>query len=310
MKLSLIGFFLATLATTVSAFVPAARTFTATTPKTMFDSSSRPSVNFLPSTTTATPSTAVMTKTQLWESAAAAAEPEASGGGSATVPELIFNLVKGIVGAGVLGLPAGIVAFGNAPGAVLPALGLIACIGVLSAYGFGLIGRVCAFTGTTSFRDAWSESISPKSAWLPAVSVTFKTICAVLAYSMILGDTFSSLASGAGYAISPTNSLLGITSLVLLPLCLLKNLSSLAPFSLLGSLGMVYTAIAMAIRYFGGAYAKGGKFAKAVAPELQPTFGKIGAAGALSPNTAILVAMLSTAYMVRNLLFIAAFDMI
>lgn len=98
--------------------------------------------------------------------------------------------------------------------------------------------------------------------------------------------------------ISATNSLLGITGLVLLPLCLLRNLSSLAPFSLLGSAGMVYTALAMAVRYFGGAYAKGGKFAKAVAPALQPKFGSVGASGVFSTNAAILVAMLSTAYMV------------
>ena len=251
MKLSFTAF-LAT-ATTVSAFVvPATRTFTATTAAapTQFGSNQK-SLRFLPSSTTTTTTTTVITigtkNTQLWDSTTAAAvtadEPDKSsgsssggGGGTATVPELIFNLVKGIVGAGVLGLPAGIVAYGNAPGATLPALGLITVIGMLSAYGFGLIGRVCAFTGTTSFREAWSESISPKTAWLPAVSVTFKTICAVLAYSMILGDTFSSLAGGAGYVVSPTKSLLAVTSLVLLPLCLLKNLSSLAPFSLLGSI--------------------------------------------------------------------------
>ena len=64
----------------------------------------------------------------------------------ATVTELIFNLVKGIVGAGVLSLPAGIAAFANAPSAVVPAVAMIAGIGGLSAYGFALIGRCCAYT--------------------------------------------------------------------------------------------------------------------------------------------------------------------
>ena len=297
MRFSLAASLIGILATapSVAAFVPATRTFTATVPNhaATFSSSSHRNYISIPTTTATTHSTS------LWESAdAAAAEPSSTKGGTATVPELIFNLVKGIVGAGVLGLPAGIVAFGNAPSAALPAAVLIVLIGILSGYGFGLIGRVCAFTDTTSFREAWSASVSPRTAWIPAVSVTFKTICAVLAYSMILGDTFSSLAAGAGFVMSPTKALLGVTSLVLLPLCLLKNLSSLAPFSLLGSLGMIYTAVAMAIRYFGKAYAPGGKFAKAVAPELQPSFGNIGAAGAWSPQTAILVAMLSTAYMV------------
>jgi amino acid permease len=104
----------------------------------------------------------------------------------ATVTELIFNLIKGIVGAGVLSLPAGIAAWGSAPSAVVPAVAMIAIIGALSGYGFALIGRCCAYTNTESYRDAWSATVSEKSSWIPACAVTFKTICAVLAYSMIL----------------------------------------------------------------------------------------------------------------------------
>jgi amino acid permease len=199
---------------------------------------------------------------------------------------------------GVLSLPAGIATFGNAPSAAIPAILLIAALGSLSGYGFGLIGRVCALTGTTSYRGAWEASVSRQSSWIPAVSVTLKTICATLAYSMILGDTFHALALAAGLtAVSKTAVLCTVTTGVLLPLCLLKNLSSLAPFSLLGSLGMVYTAVAMAIRYFGGAYAVGGVFAKDLPATLRPAFGSAGAASALSPVTTILLGMLSTAYM-------------
>lgn len=272
-----------------ASFTPATRTFSA-----------RPVISASPLSkaanfpkTVATPTTHT---TSLWEAAEGAPE-RATGGGTATIPELIFNLVKGIVGAGVLGLPAGVVAYGNAPSAALPALVLIGVIGLLSGYGFSLIGRVCSYTDTTTFREAWSESLSPETGWIPAWTVTFKTCCALLAYSMILGDTFSSLFAGAGMTVSSTTSLLGITGIVLFPLCLLRNLSALAPVSLLGSAGMIYTAVAMGIRYVGGAYAKGGKFATAVAPSLQPKFGKVGAEGVLSPQAAILVAMLSTAFM-------------
>jgi hypothetical protein len=219
------------------------------------------------------------------------------GTGTATVPQEIFNLVKGIVGAGVLTLPAGIASFGNAPSAAIPAVALICFIGTLSAYGFALIGRVCSLTGTTSFRDAWSASVSKETSWIPAWSVTLKTLCAVLAYSMILGDTFSSLAVTAGFAVSKQVTLIGVTGALLLPLCLLKDLSSLAPFSLLGSLGMVYTATAMAIRYFGKAYVGSGQFAKDLPMAMRPAFGTIGATGILNPSTSILVGMLSTAYM-------------
>lgn len=218
------------------------------------------------------------------------------GGGTSTTTASIFNLVKGIVGAGVLSLPAGVAAFGNAPSAAIPAVALIALIGTTSAYCFSLIGRVCAYTGAMSYRDAWNRSVGESSSLLPAMSVTLKTIAAVVAYSMILADTFTSLFATVGIVgMTRTRSLLALTTGILLPLCWLKNLSSLAPFSLLGSLGMVYTAIAMAIRYFQNAYYPAGRFT--VAPDLEPSFGNVGMEGALSPNVFILICMLSTAYM-------------
>lgn len=97
-----------------------------------------------------------------------AAESSTSvGTGTATIPNEIFNLVKSIVGAGVLSLPAGIAAFGNAPSAVVPAVALICIIGGFSAYGFSLIGRVCNFTGGQSYRGAWSESVGDETSWIP-----------------------------------------------------------------------------------------------------------------------------------------------
>lgn len=228
---------------------------------------------------------------------ASSSSSSSGGGGTATIPEEIFNLIKGIVGAGVLTLPAGIAAFGNAPSAAVPAVVLITTIGALSGYGFGLIGRVCSLTGTTSFRDAWSESVSEKTSWIPAWSVTLKTIFATLAYSMILGDTFQALLLSAGVELSKTATLTIVTAGILLPLCLLKNLSSLAPFSLLGSLGMIYTCIAMAVRYFGKAYIGSGKFAKDLPARMRPSFGTVGASGVWNPASTILIGMLSTAYM-------------
>lgn len=130
-------------------------------------------------------------------------------------------------------------------------------------------------------------------------------------YSMILADTSQALLATAGLATTRNVALLGITGTALLPLCLLKNLSSLAPFSLVGIVGMFYTTVAMALRYLGGAYKLGapavkgskaaavpaGKYLADVAANYQPKFGGLGASAALSPNVFILVSMLSTAYM-------------
>ena len=162
--------------------------------------------------------------------------PTNVGGAGATISNEVFNLVKGIVGVGVLSLPAGIAAFGSAPSALIPALLLISIIGLFSAYGFALIGKVCAYTGARSYREAWESSVGPTTAWIPAWSATLKTLLACLAYSMVLGDTFTVLLPVSSE--DRNKVLVGVTTFILLPLCWMKDLKSLAPFSLLGVMGM------------------------------------------------------------------------
>lgn len=216
------------------------------------------------------------------------------GGGTATIPNEVFNLIKSIVGAGVLSLPAGVVAFGNAPSAMIPAVILIAVMGVISAYTFALIGRVSKSTNTMSYADAWDVTVGKSTSWIIAFSCFIDCWFGNLSYSMILADTIRNLLASIGIAATRTQSLVGVTGVVLLPLCLMKNLSSLAPFSLVGIIGMLYTTLVMGIRYFTGAYAPGGKFiATALAA---PVFGNAGASAAMSAKTLILTSMLSNAY--------------
>ena len=215
-------------------------------------------------------------------------------GGTASVPNLVFNLVKSIVGAGVLSLPYGVAAFGNAPSALFPAVALITILGALSGYTFGLIGRICQKTGTESYSDAWDATVGKRLSPLIAFSCFIDCFAGNLSYSMILADTIKNLAAAAGVAVTRTQALLGVTSLVLLPLCWLKNLSALAPFSLVGICGMLYTTLAMGLRWWGQSYAPGGAY---YASQLtQPIFGTAGAASALSPKALILACMLSNAY--------------
>lgn len=256
-------------------------------------------------------------------SAPSSSSSSSTGGstGRATIPATVFNLVKAIVGVGVLSLPAGVAAFGTAPSAVLPAVALITIIGLLSGYGFALIAKVCAYTNSRSYREAWEHSVGVGSSWIPAWSTTCKTFLACLAFSMVLGDTFASLLS-----LPRQTALLSVTLVLLLPLCWMKNLTSLAPFSLVGVLGMLYTAVAMTMRYMDGSYRlpvlaqeivthvtedgsgtteevvtkvvqQAGALLSSVPEQLQPQFGQDGLEAVLSPKSLILVCMLSTAYM-------------
>jgi hypothetical protein len=113
------------------------------------------------------------------------ADAEASqGDGTATIPNEVFNLVKSIVGAGVLSLPYGIAAFGNAPSALLPGCALIAIMGAISAYTFGLIGRVCQSTNTDSYADAWDATVGKSTSSLIAFSCFFDCLMGNLRYVM------------------------------------------------------------------------------------------------------------------------------
>ncbi len=224
----------------------------------------------------------------------------------ASIPNMIFNLVKSIVGAGVLGLPAGVATFGSTNLALVPSIILIGIIGMLSGYCFSLIGRICAYTSSVSYRQAWDRSVSAKSSWIPALACFMVTSCSVLAYSMILSDTIPTLmrAFTPYTGVTRTQALLGVTAVALLPLCLMKSLKALAPFSLVGIIGMVYTSLAMAWRYWDGSYREGGRFFLTLPASLAPKFAVRGSSNLmdllLNPKIFILVSMLSTAYMVRR----------
>lgn len=136
-------------------------------------------------------------------------------------------------------------------------------MGTIFGYYFLLIGRTCRLTHSATYREVWEKSMGENKFLAVFVSLVNCTKPALgnLAYSMILADTFRSLFAAVGVEISRTGSLVLITVLGLLPLCMLKNLSVLAPTSMLGVIGFAATTVVMAVRYFDGSYAPGGKYA-------------------------------------------------
>ena len=214
-------------------------------------------------------------------------------------------MVKGIVGVGVLSIPSGIAAFGNHKSAIIPAVTIIALIGVLSAIGFSWTGEVCDVLvqdktneiSAPSYREAWSYSISDESSWIPAVSTTSMTFIACLCFSMVLADSLTDLVKPIVSAAGRTSVLWTVTGIILLPLCWMKDLKSLAPFSLLGVLGMAYTGLAMAGRFLHGSYELGSPLLQQIPSNMRPSFGKDGWKSVFKPSSITLVSMLSTAYM-------------
>jgi len=216
-------------------------------------------------------------------------------GGDASLQSSIFNLAKSIIGAGVLSLPNGVAVFASDPAALIPSSIICAVFGIAAAYSFSAIGKVCEETQSTTFQEAWGKSVDSKSGWIISSSITAMCFLASIAYSIIIGDSFTSLSKTFGLPALLTqrsNVILLLSSLVLLPLCAMKSLAALAPFSLLGLGGTLYTAIFMLMRLLDGSYQAGGKFFSEVA--VKPLLTSNGFK--LSQMTFVLLSMLSTSY--------------
>lgn len=124
---------------------------------------------------------------------AAMAEETRRESGGASVSTSSFNLAKSIVGAGVLSLPGGVALFSDQPKALLPATLACGAFALMGAYSFSMIGRICEEHNAKTFKEAWSKSISPTSSWIITSIVASLCFLGSLAYSIIIGDSFSAL---------------------------------------------------------------------------------------------------------------------
>eukprot|EP00316_Scyphosphaera_apsteinii_P008303 CAMPEP_0119346798 /NCGR_PEP_ID=MMETSP1333-20130426/108191_1 /TAXON_ID=418940 /ORGANISM="Scyphosphaera apsteinii, Strain RCC1455" /LENGTH=452 /DNA_ID=CAMNT_0007359317 /DNA_START=187 /DNA_END=1545 /DNA_ORIENTATION=- len=213
----------------------------------------------------------------------------------------IVNLAKNIVGSGVLALAGGVAAFSGSPIALLPAITILLFLGMCSGYSFAIIARVGEAVGADTYRDTWTKVFGERTALLPSVTVVFKTLVGGLCYAIILGDmaaSISKLAGAPSLLLRPNVWIFIVSALILLPLCLLRDLSSLAFGSVVGTAGTLYTALFMALRGVDGSYRIGGKFHGAIAAASQPNFVAASAAApVLNLRIFVLVSMLATAFL-------------
>jgi len=227
-------------------------------------------------------------------------------GGTSSLSNEMFNLVKNLIGAGAFGIPSGVATLAGGTAtkwAIVPAAGIIILLAAIFGYYFVLLGRICKMTMAASYREAWDRSagtrggILKKISFLVPLSIIFIAGIGNVAYSMILADTVKSLAERFGHHISRTASLMTLTVFVLLPLCMVKKLSVLAPFSAVGTAGMVFTLVVMAIRCFDGSYdpEQNGRYLD-TAPDLRPYFSDDEHMPPLGTNIFLLSCMCFLAY--------------
>ena len=124
-------------------------------------------------------------------------------------------------------------------------------------------------TDSVSYAGAWSKTVSPESQWLVQSVVVVSPIVSCLASTIVLTDILGLVLLKIGMPASiygNRNLVIGILSTcVLYPLCILKDLSALKSVSVLGVAGHLVAMGALALRIYDKSYFPGGKFFSAVA---------------------------------------------
>lgn len=183
---------------------------------------------------------------------------EIRGGGTderkkTSIPSSVFNLVNNVAGAGILTLSSGVsVGIGW-----IPAIAICATLGALSGHCFSIIGEACELTGESDFKGLWKKTIGENTAFLVDTMIAIMCLSSSVIYSGILGDVFTPLLSQAGFPDQwngRASNIVAITSFLLLPLSLIKDLSKLAFTSILGFSAILYTVLFMVFRAFDGSY--------------------------------------------------------
>jgi hypothetical protein len=194
-------------------------------------------------------------------------------GGTATIFAEVATISKNLIGAGVLSLSGGMAIYSNNPMAVLSASFWTILMGAIFGYYCFLVARICRITGCATYREMWAATVGETGAMAVPLANALKAGLGNLAYESILSQTLKSLLESIGVQWSRLTCLFVVTLFAILPLCLLKNLNVLAPFSILGTTGILFTCAAMGYRYFDGSYQPGGSYYDDVDPVLQPSFG-------------------------------------
>lgn len=217
----------------------------------------------------------------------------------ASIPTSVANLVKTVIGSGVLSLAEGVGILSSNRNCLLPANLVTIFFGLVSGYSFLLVSKACDATDTVDFTRAWSKAVGSNSKWIVDAVTVGMCILAMISYQMILGDSFLSFLHFAGVdeestTVTRSTVILAFSLVVLLPLSLLKSLEKLGFTSILGLLGTFWTAYVMLLRYMDGSYEEDGRFYEGLEEKYVPVFDDTDSI--FSAKILTLVAVLGTAY--------------
>ena len=172
------------------------------------------------------------------------------------IPQAVFNLVNTTIGAGVLGLPKVMGMSGLGLGLVL-----ISAFAVLSNYTLRLLHQVSLASHQLTYEDAAHVIWDKWLALAVKIAVGVINFGGLISYLMICGDFLHPVLSSA---LGPTSLLANrtlliglVTLLFILPLSMVRNISSLQYGSLLSIVFSLSFTVIVAVRCFSPAFRHG-----------------------------------------------------
>jgi sodium-coupled neutral amino acid transporter 11 len=195
--------------------------------------------------------------------------------GIATIPSEVANMTKNLIGGGVLSLSSGLAMYANDPRAWKSALFWVLLLGAVFGYFCLLIGKSCQMSKSSTYRECWERTVGHRGGLFVAIVNTLDPLLGIFSNASILSQSMQLLLQGFfDIHLTVVESLLLITFFALLPLCLMKNLDALAPFSAMGMAAVLAALACMMVRYFDGSYmGPDGKFYNDIPHHLRPSFG-------------------------------------
>jgi len=161
----------------------------------------------------------------------------------------IFNLTNTIMGAALTGLP-----FVMSASGVVPFLAFITLSAAAGLATLWMLVDVCNYLqeGKKDFQAVGKQALGPLGLVLTACATCLSCCGALVAYIVLVGATSPVLAHLAGRDIAPWVFQFVIAFLLILPLCLLKDISGLAPSSLFAMVVFIMMAVASLGKFFIG----------------------------------------------------------
>lgn len=160
------------------------------------------------------------------------------------------------------------------PNGVVPSVLLVALFATMSGYSMTAFASLAHHTNSDTIAEIWSKLISPQTKYLVDLAIFGLCYGCCVFYSAFAGDIFAALTSALHLkSLLPHrwNTLLLISSTVLLPLCLTEDLSGLQVTSYLGAAGIAYTALFHVYRMVTGSYLPGSELLQFVPAKLHPS---------------------------------------